>query len=77
MFKKQQKITMVALIGIGLFNPFTVAVLDEYFKLFYTGVFIACVVWVSGFILKQAFTPEKVNVPKKNKKSTKPAFIET
>lgn len=74
-FSKSQKISMGALVGIGLFNPFTVEVLDQYFKLVYTGVFLVCAVWVVGFILFNAFKPEQINLPTKKKKSE--AYIAT
>ncbi len=76
-FTKQQKLTMGALIGIGLLNPGSVAVLDEYFKLFYTGVFLACGGWVIAFVLYKALKPETLKIPAKTKKSSKTAYIET
>lgn len=68
-FNKYQKITMAALICAILFNPMSVAILDEYFKWAYTGISVLCTLWVLGYLLKKVFTPEKVNVPKKSKKS--------
>lgn len=68
-FSKYQKVTMFALVGAILFNPMAVQILDEYFKTGYTVISIACTVWVLGYLLKKVLTPEKVNLPKKSKKS--------
>lgn len=70
-FNKAQKVTIGAVIGIGLLNPFSVAVLDTYFKLAYTAIFIVCAVWVSGFVLYKALKPEAVKLPKKSSKGLK------
>lgn len=69
-FKKSQKITMVSLIGVGLFNPMTVEVLEEYFKLVYMGISVACMGWLVVYVLFTAFKPEANKVPKKNKART-------
>ncbi len=74
-FNKYQKITMGALIGALLFNPMVVEILDEYFKWGYTVISLACTAWVLGYLLKKVLTPEKVNIPKKKKKSS-PVFID-
>lgn len=68
-FSKVQWITIGAIIGFGLLNPFSVEVLDEYFKLFYTGVFLACAVWIVGFLLVKVLRPEPINIPKKSAKT--------
>lgn len=70
-FSKVQWVTIGAIIGFGLLNPFSVEVLDEYFKLFYTGVFLACAVWIAGFLLYKVLRPEQVHIPSKNAKTTK------
>jgi len=62
-FKRTQLITMGALVGMGLFNPMTVAVLDEWFKWAYTGICVACTVWVCGFLLVKVFSADKTNIP--------------
>lgn len=68
-FNKYQKITVLALIGFGLFNPFTVAVLENWFKLVYTGIFVGCAGWIAGYVLYNALKPEVVKVaPKKKNK---------
>lgn len=66
---KIQRVTVGAVIGLGLFNPFTVAVLDEWFKLAYTVICVACAVWVAGFVLVKALKPEHVKTAPKGKKS--------
>lgn len=68
-FTKVQKITMVAIIGMGLLNPLAVAMLEDYFKMFYTGVFLLCGAWIMGFLLYKTFTVEALNIP--TKKNTK------
>ncbi len=73
-FKRTQKVTMGALVAMGLFNPMSIQVLDEYFKLFYTGVFLVSSVWVVLFVLWGALKPQKVNIPTKGKKTTKNAM---
>ena len=70
-FSKTQKATVVALIVMGVFNPMSVEVLNEYFKLVYTGLFVVASAWVVVFILVKALTPEKVAVPAKTKKTEK------
>lgn len=70
-FNKVQRVTIGAVIGLGLLNPFSVAVLDEYFKLFYTAVFVLCAVWVASFVLYKALKPEAVRMPKKGAKTLK------
>ena len=70
-FSKTQKATVVALIVMGVFNPMSVEVLNEYFKLVYTGLFVVASAWVVVFILVKALTPEKVAVPAKVKKDRK------
>lgn len=68
-FKKSQLITMGAAIGVGLFNPFTVEVLEQYFKDVYFGLFLACVAWILVYLIRSMFKQEPVKVtPKKNKK---------
>ena len=77
-FSKVQLVTVGAIIGIGLFNPMSVAVLRDYFEWFYTGVFVLCSVWVVGFLLKKVLTPERVNIPTKSSKTKKAGkLIET
>ncbi len=76
-FTKGQKITMVAVIGVGLFNPMSIVVLQPYFLQFYTGVFLLCSAWVTGFLLVKALKPEKVNVPKKTAHTKKQVYQET
>lgn len=70
-FKKVQLLTMGALVGTGLFNPMSVEVLEDYFKLVYMGVFILCAGWVMGFILYKAFKPEAIKIPAKTAKTQK------
>lgn len=78
-FTKYQKITMAALVGAILFNPMAIEILNEYFKIAYTVISVACTVWVLGFLLYKVLKPEQVKVPKKTKKQhVKPsAYIET
>ena len=64
-FSKTQIATVAALIVMGVFNPASVAILEDYFKLVYTGLFVVASAWVVVFILVKALTPEKVVVPKK------------
>ena len=64
-FSKTQIATVGALIVMGVFNPASVAILEDYFKLVYTGLFVVASAWVVVFILVKALTPEKVVVPKK------------
>ncbi len=61
-FKRSQLVTMGAFVGIGLFNPMTVNVLDEYFKLVYYGLFVVCSVWAGAFLLYNAFKPQKTSL---------------
>lgn len=74
-FNRYQIITMVALVCALLFNPMSVEILDDYFKWAYTIISLVCTMWVLGYLLKKVLTPEKVNIPKKAKKTT-PKFIE-
>ena len=73
-FKKVQLVTMGAMVGILLLNPASVEVLESYFKLVYTGLFLISSVWVVLFLLWAAFKPEKVKLPTKSKKTTKGAM---
>lgn len=70
MFSKTQYITMGAIIVALLFNPMSVEILDAYFKWAYTIISIAATIWVIGYLLKKVLTPEKIKIPKKNKKSS-------
>lgn len=72
-FSKWQLVTMGSAIGIGLFNPASVEILEPYFKLFYTGVFLVCVAWFIAFSLYKVLKPEHISLPKKSKKSKVPA----
>lgn len=75
-FNRGQRVTIGALIGMGLLNPMSVEVLNQYFKMAYTGLFVACSVWVAVYLLKKVLTPEPViTEPKGKKKATK--YIET
>lgn len=77
-FGKGQKITILAIIFTLMFNPMSVEILEEYFKLAYTGMFLMSALWVIGYLLKKVLTPEKVNIPKKNTKTLKAGkLIET
>lgn len=77
-FSRMQLITMGAIIGMGLLNPLSVAVLEDYFKLVYTVISVGCAVWVVGYLLKTVLTPVKVNIPKNKKSKLIPeAYIET
>lgn len=67
-FTKYQKITMAALVGALLFNPMVIEILDQYFKIAYTALSVACTVWVLSFLLYKVLKPEQVKVPKKTKK---------
>lgn len=68
-FTKVQKITMLAMIGFGLLNPLSVAVLEDYFKMAYMGLFLICSGWLVGFLLYKTFKVEALNIP--TKKNTK------
>lgn len=68
-FNKVQIVTICAIVGAMLFNPASVEILDEYFKHFYTIVWLGCTAWVVIYLLKKVLTPEKVNIPSKSKKS--------
>lgn len=72
---KKNKLTMVAIIGLGLFNPFTVAVLDEYFRLAYTAITVVSAVWLMGYVVYSVTRPEAVNIPKKAKKTKKDGMV--
>lgn len=74
-FSKVQLATIGALIGIGLFNPMSVEVLEDYFKLVYTAIFLASTTWVIVFTLKKVLTPETVIPPKTAKTSKAGKFI--
>jgi hypothetical protein len=76
-FSKAQKVTMVALVAVGLFNPMSVEIMDEYFKMAYTGLFLVAMAWVAGYTLVRVFTPERVNVKPKSKTQKAGKFIET
>lgn len=62
-FKRTQLATMAALVGLGLLNPFSVAILDEWFKWAYTGISVVCAVWICSFLLYKVFRVEKTNIP--------------
>lgn len=69
-FTKVQKITMVAIVGSGLFNPLVVAMFEDYFKMAYLGLFLLCSGWLMGFLLYKTFKVEELKIPtKKNTKS--------
>lgn len=68
-FKKTQLITMGALVGVGLFNPFSTAVLHDWFQLVYLGVFALSTAWIVAYVLYKAFKPEAVKIPAKSKKT--------
>ena len=70
-FSKGQKVTIVAIICGLLFNPMSVEILEQYFKLAYTGISVVSTVWVVGYLLKKVLTPEKINIPKKSAKVQK------
>lgn len=72
---KTQKVTILALVGMGLFNPFTVEVLEDWFKLVYTGLFVGCALWVMGYVLWKALKPEKTNVPVKTAKTRTQKYV--
>jgi hypothetical protein len=74
-FSKGQKVTITALVGMGLFNPMSVEILDQYFKMIYTGLFLVSAAWVVFYLLKKVLTPEPVNVKPKGKKK-KTDYIE-
>lgn len=52
-----------------MFNPMAVEILDDWFKLVYTIIFVVGVVYLCGFLLWMCFRPEKVVLPKKSKKA--------
>jgi hypothetical protein len=68
-FTKVQKITMVAMVGSGIFNPLVVAMFEDYFKMAYVGLFLICSGWLMGFLLYKTFKVEALKIP--NKKNTK------
>ena len=68
-FTKVQKITMVAMVGSGIFNPLVVAMFEDYFKMAYVGLFLICSGWLMGFMLYKTFKIEPNNIP--TKKNTK------
>jgi hypothetical protein len=75
-FNRGQKVTIGALIAMGLFNPMSVEILNQYFKMVYTGLFVLGTAWVVFYLLKKVLTPEPViTEPKGKKKATK--YIET
>ena len=75
-FNRGQKVTIGALIVMGLFNPASVEILGDYFKMVYTGLFMVGTTWVVFYLLKVVLTPEPViTEPKGKKKATK--YIET
>ena len=76
-FKKHQLLAMGAAVGFGLFNPFSVAVLDEYFKLVYTALFGVCTLYLVGFLGAKVFKAEDVNIPAKTAKTKTSKFITT
>lgn len=75
-FSKTQLITMGALVGVGLFNPFSTAVLHDWFQLVYLGVFALSTAWIVVYVLWTAFKPEPVNLKPKGKTRTQ-RYIET
>ena len=75
-FKKTQLATIGALISIGLFNPMSVEILEDYFKMVYTAIFLVSGAWVIFFVLKKSLTPE-TNIPSKTAKTSKAGkFVE-
>lgn len=75
---KKNKITIGAVIGMGLLNPFTQAVLHDQLQLVLTYVSIACAIWVAGYLVYSVTRPEVVNIPKKGAKTLKAGkLIET
>lgn len=68
-FTKVQKITMVAIVGSGLFNPLVVVMFEDYFKMAYIGIFFISCAWLMSFILYKTFKTEPNNIP--TKKNTK------
>jgi len=68
-FTKVQKITMVAMVGSGIFNPLVVAMFEDYFKMAYVGLFLICSGWLMGFLLYKTFKVEALKIP--TKKNTK------
>lgn len=77
-FNKIQRITIIAIVLALLFNPFVVAVLEQYFEMAYTGISVVSTMWVAGYLLVKVLTPQKVNVPKKSAKTAKAGkFIAT
>lgn len=74
-FTKTQKITMVALITFGVFNPMSYQILKDYIELVFNGIAILSIIWVLGFLLYKVLKPENVNIPKEAKNTT-PKYIE-
>lgn len=68
-FTKVQLITMLALILALFFNPMSYEILKDYIEWGFNIIAILATAWVLGFLLYKVLKPEKVNLPKKTKKS--------
>ena len=71
-FTKWQKLAIVALILMVLFNPLIVEVYIDYYKWAMTGVCAIATTYVVLFSLYKMLKPERVNIPSKAKAKKKP-----
>lgn len=67
-YSKWQKLAILAAIIGMLFNPMSYEILKDYIEWGFNILALACLAYACGFFLVKALTPEKVNIPKKNKK---------
>ena len=74
-FKKIQLITIGAIVSALMFNPMAVEILEDYFKMAYTIIWLGSSFWAMGYLLVKVLTPDPINIPKKKKKSL-PVFLE-
>ncbi len=68
-FTKAQKAMMVAVPVAITTNPLTIEIFWEWYKWLFTGLSLIATAYAIGFMLYCMFKPEKVNIPKKPKKS--------